>query len=621
MRFLAAAALLILMVPFSVSADEGKTEPFTGIIKYVKYHVDYDVNPDGTHTENHEEIIEVLTDEGVEAANQETIRYSESLEEVEILSAYTLKKDGRRIDVPAENIQVRDVVAAGGPMYSDIKARVIIFPDVGVGDRVGYSYRVVQKTPLFPGHFSMTIAFTRFVVYDDVRIGVSVPTDSLKVRTLASGVRGGRVQDGNGRTRWVWTYENSEITTPEYGAVDALDYGPRIIVSSFKDYAAIAAAYEKRARPKAAVTDKIRRLAEELTRGKKGRKEQARALYTWVAQNIRYAGNCIGVGSVVPHDAEMVLANKLGDCKDHTALLQALLEARGIESTPALVNYGSSYKLPEVPTVTVFNHVINYIPSLDLYLDSTSEFTPFGLLPAGEADKPVIHTTNFKGIRHTPPTDYKVNRSHTKTVIRVHEDGSADGETSNEERGVFSIGIRAAMASLQPNMEDRLMRGILARSSYSGTGTIIKSNPRDTGDSYTYGAKYHLDNYMNLPGPGAIHIAPVLPNAAPVSSALSGFNMPEATLDYQCFNGSSTEEYRIELPPGVKVLALPKDTHLAVSNLSYDATYRQDGSAIIVVRRFEDRTPRNVCTPEDDREARSIMGGVLKDLRSQIIYE
>ena len=126
--------------------------------------------------------------------------------------------------------------------------------------------------------------FTKFAVYDDVRIEVNVPTNSLRLQVFAKGVQGGRVSDKDGRMQWVWTYQNTEIATPEVGSVNPIDYGPQIIVSSFKDYGAIGAAYDERAELKAEVTDKIRKLADNLTEGVTAQREQARILYTWVAQ-------------------------------------------------------------------------------------------------------------------------------------------------------------------------------------------------------------------------------------------------------------------------------------------------------------------------------------------------
>ena len=160
-------------------------------------------------------------------------------------------------------------------------------------------------------------------------------------------------------------------------AVSALDDGPLVVASTFKDYGAVAAAFNVRAAPKAAVTPAIKRLADELTKNAHGQREQAKAIYDWVAVNIQYAGDDVGVGPVVPHAADLVLKNKMGDCKDHSILLQALLAAKGIASSPVLINAGNAYSLPPVASADVFDHMISYIPGLNQYADSTSRYTPF----------------------------------------------------------------------------------------------------------------------------------------------------------------------------------------------------------------------------------------------------
>lgn len=271
--------------------------------------------------------------------------------------------------------------------------------------------------------------------------------------------------------------------------------------------------------------------------------------------------------------------------------------------------------------VSVFTHVINYIPSLDLYADSTAQYIPFGLLPIGESDKPAIHTADFTGIRHTPPTDYRANRSRLRMSLQIHEDGSADGETNNEEAGVFTAGVRAAMANLPPDMKETVVRGILSRGGYTGTGTIIKSDQRELTERYAYGSKFHINSAINLPGPGAVYLTPIFSNAVPVAMAPAELSAPESKHDYPCYGGISDEEITIELPESVKVTALPKDVHVSIKNLSYDSAYLQKGRTVTAIRRFEDRTPANLCTPDDDREFRDIARAVLKDIRSQLIYE
>jgi transglutaminase-like putative cysteine protease len=80
----------------------------------------------------------------------------------------------------------------------------------------------------------------------------------------------------------------------------------------------------------------------------------------------------LGSGGLVPYDAQTTLDNRYGDCKDYVALLEALLDAKGIESSPDLINLGDAYPLPKLAVLSPVNPVITYIPSPDLYLDATA---------------------------------------------------------------------------------------------------------------------------------------------------------------------------------------------------------------------------------------------------------
>ena len=111
-----------------------------------------------------------------------------------------------------------------------------------------------------------------------------------------------------------------------------------IALSSFASYADYAQAYQARAKPMAAVTPEIAKLARDLTLGAADERDKVRRLYNWVSRNIRYVAVYAGAGGWVPHSAASVLENLYGDCKDHVTLLEALLDAVGIASSPALIN-------------------------------------------------------------------------------------------------------------------------------------------------------------------------------------------------------------------------------------------------------------------------------------------
>src|SRR5271167_2297676 len=144
-RILFVAAALSLGSFVARAADAKKD--FAGYTKFVSYHAHYDVNPDGTHVETQSWALKVLTEQGVAEAQQAPVSYSDRLETMEVLSAYTLKKDGRKINVPPTNFQDETNTGKGttAPMFSDIRTRTVAFPDVGVGDTVVLSYKLTQK--------------------------------------------------------------------------------------------------------------------------------------------------------------------------------------------------------------------------------------------------------------------------------------------------------------------------------------------------------------------------------------------------------------------------------------------------------------------------------------------
>jgi transglutaminase-like putative cysteine protease len=615
---IAAAAALLTSLP--ARADDAKKD-FAGYTKYVWYHAHYDVNLDGTHVETQSWALKVLSEQGVAGAQTAQVSFSDRLQTMEVLSAYTLKKDGRKINVPPTNFQDETNTGKGtaAPMFSDIRTRTVAFPDVAVGDTVVLSYKLTQKEATFPGNFSMLHSFSKFEVYDDVQISVTAPA-SLGLRVYSRGVEGGEAPSSDGHRNWSWTYHNQKVATPEPDSVSSLDYGPLIVATTFKDYGALAAAYDARAKTKAVQTDRIKKLANDLTKDAHTPREQAKALYDWVSQNIKFAGNCVGVGSVVPHEADAVLANRMGDCKDHTTLLQALLATKGIASTPTLINSGDAYTLPQAASIEIFNHVISYIPSLGLYADSTSSFTPFGSLPPGDAGKPVVQTVDFKGIEHTPMPNWKDTGSTSTTVMKINSDGSGEGETKVDSKGSIADGIRYAMTYLQPNMEDVMVRRALATNGFTGTGTITKGDVKVIAETYSYRSKYKISDAMNLPGPGAMYIRSPFDGAGAVTTFTTDMEL-EPTVDFVCTGGYAKSEVTINLPQDVKVLALPKNVEFNGKYQTYKATYQQKGSTVTAVREVEDRTPGPVCAPDVAADYKKFAVAVRKDLRSQLLYQ
>src|SRR5262249_32356612 len=150
------------------------------------------------------------------------------------------------------------------------------------------------------------------------------------------------------------------------------DHDPRLLISTFKDYEELGRAYWAEATKRAVVTPEIQALADEITAGTVDRRGQAAAIDRWIKSNVRYVAVYLGSGRVVPNDANAVLRNKYGDCKDHATLMTALLAAKGIASEQVLINGTNAHTLDQPATLAALNHVIVYLPEWDIYDDPTA---------------------------------------------------------------------------------------------------------------------------------------------------------------------------------------------------------------------------------------------------------
>ncbi|NIP54919.1 MAG: DUF3857 domain-containing protein, partial [Aliifodinibius sp.] len=290
--------------------------------------------------------------------------HSTSIEKLEVLEAYTRKANGKKITVPKDNYQVTINKGNGGAgaIFSDQTTVAIVFPDLEKNDSVYFRIKRTETEPMFPGHFSISRYYYSQTAYDDVKVRFDLPGDLEFKQEIRQMREKSFILDG--RRIIELSYRNKKPVKTDRSDFSVWDESQEagFALSSFPDYKAIAKAYAARALPKAKPTSRVKNLAAEIIRDEKDKKKQARMLYNWVATNISYAGNCIGVGAVVPHDTDFILDNRMGDCKDHATLLEALYRSVGIKSSQALINAQNVYRLPEVPLVSSVNHVINYLP-------------------------------------------------------------------------------------------------------------------------------------------------------------------------------------------------------------------------------------------------------------------
>jgi transglutaminase-like putative cysteine protease len=561
---------------------------------------DITVGADGSYTQISHYEITPSNDSVAKNLAQQAFAYSEAMDDLEVTEAYTQKSDGRKETVDPTHIFVQSPQgSAQAPMFDDVKRKVVVFPDLAANDSIVFTLTKHSKEVQFRGQFLYAATYSRLAAWNDIQVTITVPK-SLPLVVESHDVTAEHQANG-GNIVYRWHYSAPVPLTEDVAAVAPVDREPRFFASTFKDYDELGHAFAAMALPKAAVTEKIQSLADQTTSGITDRRAQAQKLYEWVSTHIRYVGIELGQGRVVPHDAETVLVNGYGDCKDHVVLFAALLKAKGIASEMVLINANNSYTLPDPPTLAQFNHLITWIPEFKLYADTTAAVAPFGTLPFVEYGKPVVHALERGPTRHLMPLLAPGAATMSlKTVSQVTSDGGLHSQSIITATGPFSFLLRQVATSIEAAGPERAIKAMLQQVGMTGTGAFnFASAPSELGPNYSVNG--HFEGQPSVPYtsgqgfamPPGLRLLP-FPGDVLIGRIFVR-NIP-STEPTPCWSGSAVDDLSIEPPKGKHFAKVPPDVSVTTENVTFTAHWAQTDRIISVRREFTSKFGQPLCS-------------------------
>ncbi|MEN9880340.1 MAG: hypothetical protein RIQ55_986 [Pseudomonadota bacterium] len=581
----------------------------------------FEVKANSGYTQTRERKIRIETPQGIDFYGQSRIFYDGKRDKLSIFEAYTIKPDGSKVLVTPDRIKrisaSTDDVA---PYFTDQMVATIVFPQVEVGSQLYYKAVLEQNDPIITGRFGSLIAFTPHRRYDNATIQLTHPA-GMPIQAYARGLEGVKRELPDGRIQYVYQYKEDAVYPLEPGQVEYEDFAPVVQFSNYKDYADLARVTQALFQPKTQVTPNVQRLADELTQGAKTPRQKAQRLYDWVSKNIRYVGIDVGASGFEPHFADEILEHGYGDCKDHATLLEALLMAVGIPSSPVLIKTAESYVVPHLAGKYYFDHVITYVPEFDLYLDSTAQFAEFGTLPPADMGKPTL-ITQTGTIGATPNSDPKYDYTVTQTKLRLMPDGSIVGTSKFEPRGYYTTMSRSTQFSYENRDTQSVVDSILKRFQETGTGELIHGDPNDLSSKWRVTSSFKLDPVINLPGPSAFAVptglAPGFIKSAAAIKPYTGRRYP-----FSCGSDRNVEQIEISFPENVRVTRIPQGIVARTNDQSYRSTYKLAGNKLYATREMVTQVHTDVCQPSPARtkELTYMLNQVKADLRSQVFIE
>lgn len=584
-----------------------------------RYVANYEVNADKTAVATVESLQRIDSEKVIESFKTFEQIFNSDLETVEVLEAYKIS-GGTKIVIPEASIQTKlTPQGEAAPGFSSLKFVKIDFGDLKVGDRISYKIKVTDKKNYFEGHFSGAEFFSSFFAWDSVEINISAPKE-VALYIDAEKLNGGKIADENNRSRWQWKAQNLPAQDLEIGIRSPFDDSPRLAVTTFKNFEELGATYWLEASKKAAVTPKIQKLADEITKDIKDPQLQAAAIYEWTNKNIRYLLVVLDKGGWIPHSAESIIENGYGDCKDYVTVLHALLSAKGIESQPLLINANSLFWFPKVATPSVIDHVILYIPSLDTFADATAPNTRLGLLPAILNGKTGILAGNKTGILGVPSGKSEESQFLSDSVITFEPSGNIRSVSKNSYIGRAEMLLRPLSETIKAGEgESVFIKLMLTYFGIDGSGKVSKiSNPTKIDEPFNIEFEASVADYTTFTPTGRIHVPQGL-NL--ISTGMLEMFVNNEKRKTQMFVGASEfkENFELVFPENVIVQSVPQNVRIENETGLFSTEYKLENNIVKVNRLIVIK--KDLIEPNEYEKFSGIIKKSLEDKSAEISYQ
>ena len=618
-RILLLAALLGL---FSVPCTAQNLNTNAALLKVNLVESVWHVNADATHTLEVYVEREALSDAGAQVVGKFAQAINKALQSYEVIEAYTLKADGRRLQVERDGVQVQRGIATGGTGLSWPEAEVhqITFPNLQKGDKAIWRSRLKSHTPVLPDWSSYAEFGVPNVIFDKMTVKIEAP-QSLGLNVFASGWKQDKTQSGQ-QEIWQFEFTQAVAKVVDSNPANTLVTYPRIYASTLKSHAELAAAYAQQANANALLTDAVKALASKIIEGKTTPVAKAAAVHDWVRKNIRYVAVYLGTGGWVPHEVDWILKNRYGDCKDHALLLQTLLKAVDIEAVPVLINTTNEYALAELPIG--FVHCIVYIPSLNLFVDPTDNRIPFGALPWADSDKPVAVALNDGArVMRTPAFMPSTNRLTIKTQLDIAKTGKATGSIELDATGFAATTLQDRLAQIPNGMEGVAVQKILEGSGLRGRGFMqYPAVQHDVQGQTLKIVNLEIDNLLGDASAGSINPHPTVNLPVYVLSNMGNYTAPRRDFAFTCTPVQVREEFEVRFDPAFQLLRVPANfKESQPDGIAFEAHYARDGNTIKGWREMTLSHTRHSCSAEDYAARKPVMNRIAQHLRSAVLFQ
>ncbi|MCH2108097.1 MAG: DUF3857 domain-containing protein [Polyangiaceae bacterium] len=504
-------------------------------------------------------VFQPLTDAAAAQARQYAFQYQADSQRVQLKGARVYRSDGS-VDEAIESGEG----AANDPsmsMYTSARTFYIQFPRLEPGDVVELRYRIDDVTVRneFNDYFgdvvylqsSEPIAQAEYVL-------ITPKSREVVVDVHLNGVEQSVEEKDDSRV-YRFVAENIPALKPEANMPPWSEVLGFIHVSTYKSWQDLGRWYWGLVREQLDLDAETKALAQKIAKGASTDDEKVRAVYNWVVKNTRYVALEFGIYGFKPRRCVQTVNRGWGDCKDKATVIVTLLRELGVPANLVIVRTGMRGDFPsQLPSLAPFDHAIAYVPSLDLYLDGTAEYTGSRELPV--MDQGAIGLKILDGdaeLVRLPVLPASQSQISRKLEINLAKSGAAKLKFATKIQGNAAPGFRARYEA-KSTLFERLSSDFGGQ--YPGVSidkkSIQTSNLGELEQAVELEFQASSDQFARREG-DAFSLPVTL--GTRLTSRYASLSTRQSDLLIKAF-GTRVEEVIIELPPGAVVEKAPPST-------------------------------------------------------------
>ena len=503
----------------------------------------------------------------------------------------------KEFKVPVYSNQTYDIEEAyllkdGSKVRAEQDDNLLVFPNIEVGDAIKIVYKIWTYN-----YYTLTNHF-----WDDHQMNGFYPVLNNKYTLAVEGdkkfnfeiVNGDSVVESKseiGRFKiYNWEINDAEILEYESYMPSISDISTNLYISSLPSWSFVSDWYKNLTFNKIKPHSYYKEILDKIIDEGDSDYMKAFKIYEYIVKEIRYSSVSFRQSGYIPQKSNILLDEKLGDCKDLSTLFVNLCTEAGLDANLVLANSrGNGLNSMPLPSIN-FNHCIAQLDLDDksYYVETTNEFLPFTAIPFWLKDGLILPITDQTDkLMHYTHDDRLKDATVRKTVL-TFEENNLKTEKVSIKYGDNASSMRDSYLYLsEKERRESMEKAIIDEDpSLQLLDLAFTYGLDNVADSVVYNYSYvQPQKFINA---GAMKIFEINWTEKMYNTDIVASIKRVNDIELQKFfnNEVEMETITVNFPQNTFLAEAPENVNISNSAFNYSLEFEQKDNAIVCKRKF-----------------------------------